>query len=163
MSETSPEVVKRYLHDALAAEKSLAAHFKEFVQEGDYREAIEIFRECEATALNHSQRLSARLDSMGEMPSRISSLFRIFRLGEKAEQIDFGASEDITQKLLLAYTVTHGEIAMYEVLAMVGEAAGDTEAQSIALLFQQDEKVVAEKIWRLFAAASQREFKNLNA
>jgi ferritin-like metal-binding protein YciE len=163
MSETSPEVVKRYLHDALAAEKSLASHFREFANQGDYREAIDVFRECEATALNHSQRLTARLDRMGGMPSRISSLFRLFRLGEKTDQIDFGASEEVTHNILLTYTATHSEIAMYEVLRMVAEAAGDSETGSLALSLQQDEKIAAEKIWRLFAAAAQREFNNLNS
>ena len=162
MSETSPQVVKRYLHDALAAEKGLASHFREFAGEGDYREAIDVFLECEATALSHSERLTARLDRIGETPAGITSLFRIFGIGDKAQHFDFGANEETTQKLLLTYTAVHSEIAMYEVLAMVAEAAGDSETESLALSLQQEEKVAAEKIWRLFAPAAQREFSNLN-
>jgi ferritin-like metal-binding protein YciE len=163
MSETSSEVLKRYLHDALGAEKSLASHFRDLAEQGEYREATDVFRECEATALNHAERLTARLDSMGELPARISSLFRIFRLGEKTEQIDFGPTEDVTQNLLLTYTAVHSEIAMYEVLRMIAEAAGDSETGSLVFSLQDDEKRAAEKIWLLFSAAAQREFSNLNS
>ena len=55
---------------------------------------------------------------------------------------------------MMAFAVENSELAMYEALASVAEAAGDSDTSALARSIQQEERATAEKIWRLLPEAA---------
>ena len=65
MAETSSEVLKRYLQDAIAAEKSFETQLRGFSREGDDSEAKAAFAQHAAETRSQHERLTARLEALG--------------------------------------------------------------------------------------------------
>lgn len=150
MAETSTDVIKRYLEDAIAAEKSFETQLKGFATEGDDAVAKAAFHQHALETKQQYERLTARLEALGGSASTAKSLLaHIFGLSPKAAQLGHEKEERTTQNLMMAYAVENSEMAMYEALATVAEAAGDTTTAALAREIQGEEKVTAEKVWRL--------------
>ena len=164
MAETSVEVVKRYLEDAIAAEKSFETQLQGFAKEGDNSAAKAAFQQHAAETKVQYERLTARLEALGGSPSGAKSLLaNIFGLSPKAAQIGHEKEERTTQNLMMAFAVENSELAMYESLATVAEAAGDSETVSLARSIQQQEKETAEKVWKLLPSAALEAFERVTA
>ncbi len=94
------------------------------------------------------ERLTARLTDLGGSPSTMKSfLAHFFGMAPKSAQMGHEAEEKTTQDLMIAYSVENAEVAMYESLITVAEAAGDHATASLAREIQQQEQATAEKIW----------------
>jgi ferritin-like metal-binding protein YciE len=159
MAETSVDVIKRYLQDAIAAEKSFETQLEGFSKEGDDTVVQSLFRQHAAETRLQYERLTARLTTLGGSPSTAKSLLaHVFGLSPKAAQLGHEKEERTTQNLMMAYAVENSEMAMYESLATVAEAAGDTETASLARQIQAQEKETAEKIWRVLPACAEQAF-----
>jgi ferritin-like metal-binding protein YciE len=78
----------------------------------------------------------------------------VFNLSPKLAQIGHSAYERTTQDLMMAYSVERAEVAMYEVMLVAAEAAGDTETAQLASQIQQQEAQTSEKIWQQNSAVS---------
>ena len=155
MAETSVDVIKRYLEDAIAAEKSFETQLEGFSKEGDDTVAQAAFRQHALETRIQYERLTARLEALGGSPSGAKSfLAHIFGLSPKAAQIGHEKEERTTQNLMMAYAVENSEIAMYEALASVAEAAGDSQTATLAREIQAQEKTTAEKVWKLLPIAA---------
>ena len=155
MAETSIEVLQRYLQDAIAAEKSFETQLQGFANEGDDAAVKAAFHQHALETRQQYERLTARLEALGGSPSGAKSLLaHIFGLSPKTAQIGHEKEERTTQNLMMAYAVENSEMAMYESLATVAEAAGDTQTASLARSIQAEEKATAEKIWKLIPAAA---------
>ena len=164
MAETSADVIKRYLEDAIAAEKSFETQLEGFSKEGDDSAAKSAFSQHAVETKRHHERLTARLEALGGSASGAKSfLAHIFGLSPKAAQIGHEKEERTTQNLMMAYAVENSEIAMYEALASVAQAAGDTQTSALAREIQAEEKTTAEKVWKLLPNASVQAYQRVTA
>ncbi len=155
MAESSTDVIKRYLEDAIAAEKSFETQLQGFAKEGDNAVAKAAFHQHALETKQQYERLTARLEALGGGASTTKSLLaHIFGLSPKTAQIGHEKEERTTQNLMIAYAVENSEIAMYEALATVAEAAGDTQTVTLARQIQAEEKATAEKVWKLIPSSA---------
>jgi ferritin-like metal-binding protein YciE len=155
MAETSTDVIKRYLEDAIAAEKSFETQLQGMAKEGDDPAAQAIFHQHAIETKNQYERLTARLEALGGSTSTAKSILaHIFGLSPKTAQLGHEKEERTTQNLIIAFAVENSELAMYESLISVAEAAGDTETATLARQIQSQEKATAEKVWSLIPNAA---------
>jgi ferritin-like metal-binding protein YciE len=164
MAETSTEVIKRYLEDAIAAERSFETQLEGFSKEGDDATAQALFRQHALETRRQYELLTARLEALGGSPSGTKSfLAHVFGLSPKAAQIGHEKEERTTQNLMMAFAVENSELAMYESLATVAEAAGDSQTATLARQIQKEEKATAEKIWAHLPQAAAESFRRITA
>ncbi len=155
MPETSNDVITRYLEDAIAAEKSFETQLQGFAKEGDNAAAKSAFQQHAVETKRQYERLTARLEVLGGSTSTAKSLLaHMFNMTPKAAQIGHEKEERTTQNLMMAFAVENSELAMYESLASVAEAAGDTQTAALAREIQAEEKATADKVWKLLAPAA---------
>jgi ferritin-like metal-binding protein YciE len=155
MSETSNDVITRYLEDAIAAEKSFETQLQGFAKEGDNTAAKSAFQQHAVETKRQYERLTARLEALGGSTSTAKSLLaHMFNMTPKAAQIGHEKEERTTQNLMMAFAVENSELAMYESLASVAEAAGDTQTAALAREIQAEEKATADKVWKLLGPAA---------
>lgn len=155
MAETSTDVIKRYLVDAIAAEKSFETQLQGFANEGDNAAAKAAFHQHALETRNQYERLTARLEALGGSPSTAKSILaHVFNLTPKAASLGHEEEERTTQNLMMAFAVENSELAMYQALISVAEAAGDTETVALARSIQAQEKETADKVWNLLSPAA---------
>ncbi len=161
---TQVELIKRYLEDAIAAERTFETQLRGFANEGDDEDVRTLFAtHAEETRVQH-QRLTARLEELGGSPSVAKSfLAHLFALTPKTAQLGHNPDERIAQNLMMAYSVESGEQAMYQALIAVADAAGDSFTSSLAREIQQQETSTAEKIWHLIPTRAKIAFNMLTA
>lgn len=155
MAETSTDVIKRYLEDAIAAEKSFETQLQGMAKEGDDPAAQAAFHQHALETKTQYERLTARLESLGGSTSTAKSILaHIFGMSPKTAQLGREKEERTTQNLMIAFAVENSEIAMYESLISVAEAAGDSDTAALARQIQAQEKATAEKVWSLIPNAA---------
>lgn len=160
MAQQQPvEVIRRYLEDAIAAEKSFESQLRTFAQDSEQEPVRMLFEQhADETRLQH-QRLTARLEALGGSPSGIKSfLANLFGLSPKAAQIGHDEAEKGAQNLMAAFAVENSEIAMYEALATAAGAAGDYETERLARDIQQEERRTAALVWDYIAPTARQSF-----
>jgi ferritin-like metal-binding protein YciE len=164
MPETSTSVIRRYLEDAIAAERSFETQLRAFAKEADDDEVMTAFAAHADETKLQLERLTARLDNLGGSPSTAKSfLAHLFALTPKTAQIGHQQEERTTQNLIIAYTVESSENAMYEALQAVAEAAGDVETQRLAQQIQREEQAAAAKFWGFLRSRAKIAFNLLTA
>jgi ferritin-like metal-binding protein YciE len=164
MAQTSNDVIRRYLEDAIAAEKSFETQLQGFAREGDDEEVEAAFAIHAAETRRQYERLITRLEELGGSPSTTKSfLAHVFGLAPKSAQVGHAPEERTTQNLIMAFTVENSECAMYEALAAAAEAAGDEATEKLAREIQADEKQTADKVWRFIASRSKNAFNLLTS
>lgn len=162
MAETSTDIIKRYLEDAIAAEKSFETQLQGFSKEGDDSTAQALFHQHALETKQQYERLTARLESLGGSTSGVKSLLaHVFGLSPKAAQVGHEKEERTTQNLMMAYAVENSEMAMYQALITVAEAAGDSQTAALARDIQAQEKATAEKVWNLIASSAVAAFQRV--
>jgi ferritin-like metal-binding protein YciE len=150
MAESSIDVVKRYLEDAIAAEKSFETQLQGLAKEGGNERVKSAFHQHSIETRSQIERLTSRLEALGGSPSTAKGvLAHIFSLAPKAAQIGQEKEDRVTQNLVTAFAVENSECAMYELLASVADAAGDSDTASLARAIQSEEKATADKLWSL--------------
>jgi ferritin-like metal-binding protein YciE len=152
------EVIKDYLQDAIAAEKTFETQLRAFAEDccerSDVRELFE--RHADETRDQHVA-LTERLRELDGAPSGIQSfLAHMFPLTPTVAQTGHQQDEKITQNLMIAFAVENSEVAMYESLATVASAAGDGATENLARRIQNQERATAEKVWQHIAPAARR-------
>ncbi len=164
MAETSTDVIKRYLEDAIAAEKSFETQLQGFANEGDNAAAKAAFHQHALETRNQYERLTARLEALGGSTSAAKSfLAHVFGLAPKAASVGHEKEERTTQNLMMAFAVENSELAMYQALISVAEAAGDTETAALARSIQAQEKQTADKVWALLSPAAVDAYRRLTS
>ena len=155
MSETSDDVIKRYLEDAIAAEKSFESQLESFVKDGDYEPAKAAFQQHAIETRIQHERLTARLEALGGSNSTAKSLLaHLFNLTPKTISLSHEKDERTVQNLMIGFSVENSEVAMYEALATVADAAGDEVTARLAREIQTQEKTTADKFWQLLRPAA---------
>lgn len=163
----SVDVMKRYLEDAIAAERHFEGQLRSMAEEGDYRTDIEIrqlFRQhADETARQH-QRLTARLEALGGSPSALKTFVaNLFGFAPKGARIGHEEYEKTTQNLIIGYAIEQSECAMYEALAIAAAAAGDTATERLARELQQEERLAAEKMWARLPSCAAEAFRRVTS
>jgi ferritin-like metal-binding protein YciE len=162
--ETAKGVIKRYLEDAIAAERSFETQLRGMSKEGDQPEVQQLFVQHAEETRNQYERLTTRLEALGGSPSTFKSfLANFFGAAPKAAQVGHEPAEKASQDLMIAFAVENSEIAMYEALATSAEAAGDTVTAQLARDIQQEERRTAEKVWSLLAPVSREAFRRVTS
>jgi ferritin-like metal-binding protein YciE len=159
MAETAVDIVKRYLQDAIAAEKSFETQLEGFSKEGDDSEAKAAFAQHARETRSQYERLTARLEALGGSTSGLKSFMaHVFGMSPKAAQVGHEAEERTTQNLIMAFSVENAECAMYEALITAATAAGDELTATLAREIQAEEKRTADKVWSMIAPAARYAF-----
>jgi ferritin-like metal-binding protein YciE len=157
--QTAGDVIRRYLSDAIAAEKNFETQLRAMAKETDQGPVQQLFAQhADETRLQH-ERLTARLEALGGEPSGFKAvLASLLGFGPKVAQIGHDEAEKGTQDLMIAHAVEHSEIAMYEALAVAAETAGDTLTAQLAREIQQEERRAAELVWSLLGPSARDSF-----
>lgn len=155
MAETTVDVMRRYLEDAIAAEKSFESQLNSFAKEGNDDRAKALFHEHALETRSQHERLSARLHALDGEPSVAKTILaHLFAFSPKTASLGHEQQERTTHNLMIAHAVENSEIAMYEALAATADAAGDTETAALARSIQAEERATAERIWALIPSAA---------
>jgi ferritin-like metal-binding protein YciE len=164
MADSTNEVIRRYLEDAVAAELSFETQLRAFSEEGDDDEVRAVFAQHADETRRQCQLLSARLPEFGgTSPSAKSVLANVFSLAPKLAQSPHRPEERTAQNLIVGFAVETSECAMYEALAIIAESAGDTATHALAREIQAQERQAAEKIWRFIPSRAKIAFNMLTA
>ena len=149
------DLVRRYVEDAIAAEKSFEAQLRGFATDGDDDEVKAAFAaHAEETRIQH-ERLAARLIELGGNTSTAKSILaHVLAQAPKAAQAGHIQEERTVQNLIMAYSVEASECSMYEALAALAAAAGDVTTAALAREIQQEEKRTAEKLYHFIPTRS---------
>jgi ferritin-like metal-binding protein YciE len=164
VAETSVEVIKRYLEDAIASEKSFEARLREFAQAGDDAEVQTAFLAHAEESRLHHERLTQRLRALGGSPSAVKSFFdQLFSFSPKSVQlgqspVDSQEAGHLVENLVLAFSVSNGQRALYEAFAAAAIAAGDEDTEQLARDIQRQETEAAEKLWHFLPSRAKIAF-----
>ncbi|MCC6857000.1 MAG: DUF892 family protein [Bryobacterales bacterium] len=153
------DVIKRYLEDAIAAEKNFESQLRDFAEEGHHSHIQRLFARHADETRSQYERLTNRLHALGGSPSGMKSMLaHMFGSMPKVAQIGHDDAEQVTQNILMAYTVEQSEIAMYEALAAAAAAAGDNVTESLAREIQSEERRTADLLWQELPRAARSSF-----
>jgi ferritin-like metal-binding protein YciE len=161
-TERALRVIKSYLADAIAAEKSFETQLRGFTSEGSSDQIHRLFTEHADDTKTQYERLTKRLEELGGEPSATKSfLAHLVGLSPKLAQLGHDTVDRVTQNLMIAYAVENCEIAMYESLIAVADAAGDEDTADLAKAIQEEERRTAERVWMLISPWADTAFKKL--
>jgi ferritin-like metal-binding protein YciE len=161
-TERAVRFIKSHLEDAIAAEKTFETQLRGFAAEGSSDQIHALFSQHADETRSQYERLARRLTELGGDPSEGKSfLAHAMGLSPKLAQLGHDTVDRVTQNLIMAYAVENCEIAMYESLMAVSEAAGDEDTLELARSIQEEEHRTAEKVWSLIAPWAETAFKKL--
>jgi ferritin-like metal-binding protein YciE len=157
--EPKESILRRYLQDAIAAERNFETQLNTMSGEGSNAAARTLFAQHAEETRSQYQRLEARLDALGGSPSGFKTILaHLFNMLPKSAQMGHDDSEIATQNLIIGYAVENSEIAMYEALASLAAAAGDLQTEQLAREIQEQERHAARMIWDLIPTCAQESY-----
>jgi ferritin-like metal-binding protein YciE len=163
-TEKAIRVIQRYLDDAIAAEKAFEAQLRAFAEEGSSEQVRHLFLQHAEETRRQYERLTMRLQELGGEPSTAKSLLaQLFAFTPKIAHLGHDIVDRVTQNLMVAYAVECFEVAMYEALVAVAEAAGDQDTALLARDIQEEERETAANVWHLIAPWAHTSFNKLAA
>ncbi len=165
MAQEAPnDIIKRYLVDAVAAEKSFESQLRSMSNEGDQPEVQQLFAQHADETRLQWERLEARLNALGGTESKWKSLVaHFFGVTPKTAQLGHDPAEKSTQDLMIAYAVESGEVAMYEAMIAAADTVGDDVTARLARDIQDEEKRTANRVLSLISPSSRGAVRKLIA
>lgn len=161
--ESRHSILRRYLEDAIAAERNFETQLREMAKEGDNLAAKLAFAQHAEETHSQYQRLTKRLEELGGSPSGFKMVIaHLFHFAPKTAQLGHDQSEKATQNLIIGFSVENAEIAMYEALASVAAAAGDLQTERLAREIQEEERRAANTIWHLITPCAQESYNKIS-
>lgn len=161
--EPKESILRRYLEDAIAAERNFESRLSDMSGEGSNTAAREVFAQHALQTRSQYQRLEARLQALGGTPSGFKTIMaHLFGVLPKSAQMGHDDSEIATQNLVIGYAVENAEIAMYEALASMAAAAGDLQTEQLAREIQEEERHAAKMIWALVAQCARESYEYIS-
>jgi ferritin-like metal-binding protein YciE len=161
---SSPETLRRYLADAIAAEKVFEGQLRTFANEGDDEEVQFLFADHADETREHTERLKAQLEALGgDEEGGSTTLASLLDFAPKFAQAGHTTEERLVQNLITAFSIESGESAMYEALRHTARVAGDAETEALAREMQEAERRAAEKIFHFLPTRSKIAFNVLTA
>jgi ferritin-like metal-binding protein YciE len=148
MAESSADLIKRYLADAISAEKNCETQLHRFAKEQSHEAAAKLLEQQAIETKRQYEKLTERLHSLGGS-AQITKVFLEHMLGFGPKTSGYERGESAIQNLAAVYTAANTEIAMYESLATMAEAAGDAETADLVRGIQSEKQSAARKTWEL--------------
>ena len=161
---TPQEVIIRYVQDAEAAERNFEDVLANFSKTGEQTQVQTLFDLASKKARTQHERLEARLKALGGEPSTAKSvLAHLLSFTPTVAQIGHDPSEKNTQNLMMCIAAASAEMAMYEALASVAAAAGDTQTERLARELQKEERDDYEDSWQMLRSSALASFQTVLA
>lgn len=155
-------LIKTYLQDAIAAENSFETQLRGFAKEGSSTELHSLYEQHANETKRQYERLTERLKALGGSTSVVKSFIaHVVGLSPKLAQMGHDIMDRLTQNLMIAFSVENCEVAMYEALIAVSEAAGDNITAELARSIQAEEQITAEKVWKHLPATALSAFNKM--
>lgn len=162
MTESSCDIVVRYLQDAVAAERAFEVQLRDFAQDGDDEEVQAVFATHADETGHQHERLKRRLEELGGAPSFIKGfLAQFLDVTSNIARIEHAREERTSRNLMAAFAFESGECAMYETLATIASASGDSVTAALAREIQAEERRTADKLWRFLPSRTKIAFNML--
>ncbi len=152
---TGTHLLRRYLANAIAAERGFETHLSEFANQGDDLDVQVVFRSQADEMRTNYQRLTARLEQLGGPETGVGSA--LSELVESAPQMSESGriqEEQTLQNLIAAFGIEASECAMHEVVASVAAAADDAATESLAREIQAQKREAAKRIFSFLSSRS---------
>lgn len=160
MSQTSADLIRNYLEDAVASERASEAQLRGFASEGDDEDVQAAFDRHADETRSQQERLVERLQQMGgSVPAAVHTSAE-----EMASQIlQEGRIEEerTVRRLIVAFGAETNECAFYEAFATVAETAGDVATGTLARQIQAEEQRAAKKFFSFLSSRSKIAFNML--
>ncbi len=159
---TPKEVIISYVQDAEAAERNFEDALASFAKVGEQNEVKRLFAVASDKAKTQHERLEARLRALGGSPSTMKSILaHLLTFTPPVAQMGHDPQEKNTQNLMMVIAAASAEMAMYESLASVAAAAGDTETEQLARQLQKEEHDDYEDSWKLLKSSALASFQTV--
>lgn len=156
------KLIQSYLEDAIAAEKSFEDQLRGFASEGSSDQLHALFSQHAGETRRQYELLTERLKQLGGDPSGAKSFMaHLVGLSPKLAQLGHDVMDRLTQNLMIAFAVENCEVAMYESLIAVSEAARDSRTAELARSIQTEERETADKVWQHIAPIALSAFNKL--
>ena len=156
------DVIVRYIQDAEAAERNFEDTLRKFASTGEQNAVKSMFEAASRKAKTQHERLEARIRELGGEPSTAKSfLAHVLAMAPTMAQVGHEGAEKNTQHLIACIGAASAEMAMYEALASVAAASGDTRTESLARQLQKEEKEDWDQSWALLGSSAQAAFQTV--
>jgi ferritin-like metal-binding protein YciE len=156
--ELKDQLIK-HIDEALAMEQNVLRMLDGMISTTEDEEIRSELRHHKLETEEHASRLEQRLGAHDASPSTAREAVGIMNALMKGV-VDMARSEKAGRNARDGYATEHLEIASYQLLERVAQAAGDEETAEVARRNRKDEEAMAKKIeanWDKFAALSLRE------
>jgi ferritin-like metal-binding protein YciE len=156
--ELKDQLIK-HIDEALAMEQNVLRMLDGMISTTEDEEIRSELRHHKLETEQHAERLEKRLAAHEASPSTVREAAGIMNALMKSV-VDMVRSEKAGRNARDGYATEHLEIASYQLLERVAQAAGDEETAEVARENRKDEEAMAKKIeanWDKFAELSLRE------
>lgn len=155
MAISSTEFIQRYLEDSIALEQAVEVRLRSMAKDCSAGPAHDLFIHHADQAREHAAKLTNRLRQIGGTPSTTKGIVaHLFGNILQKPPVASHTTDRETQDLLLAYSLQHTAIAVYEALHAAADYLGDTETSVIAQSTQTDQRKAAEAFWNALGGAA---------
>ncbi len=157
--EKPMDVIKCYLNDAIALEKNSEVQLRRFAKEATRSDIRDLFAAHADETRTRCERVTSRLAALGGSASMVKDVVaRLFTFKTSPAEWGHTDCEKDLRDLVGAFTVQQSEIAVYEALAAVSAAAGDTETERLAREIQNEAQQAADMIWNILGTSARLAF-----
>ncbi len=156
--ELKDQLIK-HIDEALAMEQNVLRMLDGMISTTEDEEIRSELRHHKLETEEHASRLEQRLAAHEASPSTVREAAGVMNALMKGV-VDMARSEKAGRNARDGYATEHLEIASYQLLERVAQAAGDEETAEVARRNRKDEEAMAKKIeanWDKFADLSLRE------
>lgn len=155
MAISSTEFIQRYLEDSIALEQSVEVRLRSMAKDCQAQAVRDLFVQHADEAREHAARLTTRLRQLGGTPSATKGIVaHLFGNLLNKPPVASSTTDRETQDLLLAYSLQHTAIAVYEALHAAADYLGDVETSELAQATQADQRKAAEAFWNGLGGAA---------
>jgi ferritin-like metal-binding protein YciE len=158
-SEQLKDQLVKHIDEALAMEQNVLRMLDGMIATTDDEEMTSELRQHKLETEQHAERLEKRLAAHDASPSTIREAAGIMNALMKGA-VDMARQEKVGRNARDGYAAEHLEIASYQFLERVAQAAGDEETAEVARENRRDEEKMAKKIeasWDKLAELSLQE------
>jgi ferritin-like metal-binding protein YciE len=150
MSEsTAKDQVRAYVSDAHSIEVQALVQLRSAPDLAGVESLAQALSHHLVETEGHERLVRERLDQLGETPSRMKDL--LMAAGGKGFLLFARSQPDTPGKLAAhAYSYEHLELASYELLRRVADAAGDDDTAALATRIAGEERAMGERLAALF-------------
>lgn len=147
MPATEHDIIRRYIEDAIAAERNLASQLRDFASDGDDEDVTTLLS---AAATQSDTAADALTSMLGNEPGALKDLAaKALSSLPRAGQLGHIQEERILQNLIAGYTITSSACGMYCALQAAALRAGNGQLEQFAGESIEKNRTLAGSIFHL--------------